>query len=166
MDNKIQLSAFQYTSYWWVARMKRFVEDVIKVGYSTDEGVEFTQIFECLREEHWRGLYLKLTELIEEEYKKNGKFIQSTRSTCNEHYIGHSKINEMLKSIMRIEIPNATLNPTGVIGMTISILTKEGKPVVFLNNDNGMDVIMVKADLNVEKDYILTGDKKLQKNRN
>ena len=115
MENKIELTPFQYTSYWWVTRMKDFVEDVIRVGYSTDEGVEFTQMFECLKDEHWRALYLRLTSLIEEEYNKNGKFIQSTKNTCNDHYIGHSKINEMLKSILRVKIPNATLNPTGIL---------------------------------------------------
>lgn len=161
MENKIELTPFQYTSYWWVTRMKDFVEDVIRVGYSTDEGVEFTQMFECLKDEHWRALYLRLTSLIEEEYNKTGKFIQSTKSTCNDHYVGHSKINEMLKSILKVEIPNATLNPTGILSKTISIVNKDGRTSVFLFNDDDTDKIISKADLNVEKDYILTGDKTL-----
>ena len=161
MENKIELTPFQYTSYWWITRMKSFVEDVINVGYSTDEGVDFTQIFDCLKAEHWRALYLKLTPLIEEDYNKNGKFIQSTKSTCNDHYVGHDKVNEMLKSIIHVDIPNATLNPTGTMATTVSLLNKDGIPTVFLHNDDETDIRMIKADLNVEKDYILTGDKSL-----
>lgn len=161
MENKIELTPFQYTSYWWVTRMKDFVEDVIRVGYSTDEGVEFTQMFECLKDEHWRALYLRLTPLIEDEYNKNGKFVQSTKSTCNDHYVGHSKINEMLKSILKVEIPNATLNPTGILAKTIFIVNKDGDTSVFLCNDDDTDKIIGRADLNVEKDYILTGDRSL-----
>lgn len=161
MENKIELTPFQYTSHWWITRMKTFVEDVINVGYSTDEGVEFTQIFDCLRDEHWRALYLKLIPLIEEEYNKSGKFIQSTKSTCNDHYVGHSKINEMIKSIIHIDIPNATLNPTGLMATTVSVINKDGKPIVLLHCDDEADIRMNKVDLNVEKDYILTGDKSL-----
>ena len=73
MENKIELTPFQYVSHWWIMRMKGFVEDVIKVGYSTDEGVKFTQFFDCLGEEHWRALYLKLKPMIEDAYNKNGK---------------------------------------------------------------------------------------------
>lgn len=161
MDNKMELTPFQYTSHWWVTRMKDFVEDVISVGYSTDEGVEFTQMFDCLQDEHWRALYLRLTHLIEEEYNKGGKFVQSTKSTCNDHYVGHGKINEMLKSILRIDIPNPTLNATGQMSMMVSILNKDGKPAVFLNNEDVGDTIITRADLSVEKDFILTGDKSL-----
>ena len=161
MENKIELTPFQYTSYWWVTRMKDFVEDVIRVGYSTDEGVEFTQMFECLKDEHWRALYLRLTSLIEEEYNKTGKFIQSTKSTCNDHYVGHGKINEMLKSILKVEIPNATLNPTGMMATTVSVINEDGKPIVLLHNDDESDVRMNKVNLSVEKDFILTGDKSL-----
>lgn len=166
MENKIELTPFQYTSHWWITRMKDFVEDVINVGYSTDEGVEFTQMFEMLKAEHWRALYLRLIPLIEEEYNKNGKFVQSTKSTCNDHYVGHSKINEMLKSILRVDIPNATLNPTGIMAKTISIINKDGKPMVFLHNDDEADIRMFKPNLNVEKDYILTGDKTFLKDEN
>lgn len=161
MENKIELTPFQYTSYWWITRMKAFVEDVISVGYSTEEGVEFTQMFDYLKDEHWRALYLRLTPLIEEEYNKSGKFVQSTKSTCNDHYVGHSKINEMLKSILRVDIPNATLNPTGLMAKTVSIFNKDGTPTVFLLNDDDSDKIVCEADLNVEKDYILTGDNSL-----
>ena len=161
MENKIELTPFQYVSYWWITRMREFVDDVINVGYSTDEGVDFTQIFDGLRDEHWRALYMKLTPLIEAEFKKDGKFIQSTKSTCNDHYVGHRKINEMLKSIIRIDIPNATLNPTGKMAVTTSIVEKDGQPTVFLHNDDVADIRMIKADLNIEKDYILTGDKSL-----
>lgn len=161
MENKIELTPFQYTSHWWVTRMKEFVEDVINVGYSTDEGVEFTQMFDCLQEEHWRALYIKLTRLIEEEYNRNGKFVQSTKATCNDHYIGHSKINDMLKSILRIDIPNATLNPTGKMATTVSIINENGTPAVYLYNDDAADKIDSKANLDVNKDYILTGDKSL-----
>ncbi len=157
----MELTPFQYISHWWITRMKSFVEDVINVGYSTDEGVEFTQIFDCLRDEHWRALYLKLIPLIEEEYNKSGKFIQSTKSTCNDHYVGHNKINEMLKSIIHLDIPNATLNPTGIMAKTVSILNKDGKPTVFLYNDDDADKVITEVDLSVEKDYILTGDKSL-----
>ena len=62
MENKIELTPFQYTSYWWIKRIKDFVEDVIKVGYSTDEGIAFTQIFDGLKDEHWRILYLKISQ--------------------------------------------------------------------------------------------------------
>lgn len=162
MQNKIELSAFQYASYWWIKRIKEFVEDVINVGYGTDEGIAFTQIFDGLRDEHWRILYLKISQLIEEEYKKSGKFIQSTKSTCNDHYVGHNKINEMLKSIIHLDIPNATLNPTDVTSSTtLSILAEQEKPAVFFTEDDCIDKIVVKADLRVEKDYILTGDKSL-----
>jgi len=161
VENKIELTPFQYVSYWWITRMRDFVEDVIRVGYSTDEGVDFTQIFDGLRDEHWRALYLKLTPLIEAEFKKEGKFIQSTKSTCNDHYVGHSKINEMLKSIIRIDIPNATLNPTGKMATTTSIVNKDGQPVVLLSNDDVADIIMTNAGLKVDRDFILTGDKSL-----
>ena len=161
MENKIELTPFQYISHWWVNRMKKFVEDVVNVGYSTDEGVEFTQMFDGLKDEHWRALYLKLTQLIEDEYKKNGKFVQSTKNTCNDHYVGHSKINQMLKSIFNIDIPNAALNPTGQMAITVSVFDEAGIPTVYLHNEDVADKIVVKADLNVERDYILTGDKSL-----
>jgi len=161
MESKIELTPFQYISHWWVNRMKKFVEDVISVGYSTDEGVEFTQMFDGLRDEHWRALYLKLTQLIEDEYNKNGKFVQSTKNTCNDHYVGHSKINQMLKSIFHIDIPNATLNPTGQMSITVSLFDEAGIPTVYLHNEDIADKIVVKANLNVERDYILTGDKSL-----
>ena len=158
MENKIELTPFQYASYWWIKRIKDFVEDVIRVGYSTEEGVSFTQMFDGLKDEHWRILYLKISTLIEEEYKKSGKFVQSTKASWNDHQIGHEKINEMLKSIINIEIPNATLNPAGLISLKLSIFDEKGQPNVFLSNDNGMDAMIKKVDLIVEKDYILTGD--------
>ncbi len=159
MENKIELTAFQYVSYWWINRMKEFVQDVIKVGYSSNEGVEFTQIFAGLNDQHWRILYLKLAQLIEEEYNKENKFVQSTKSVDNGHYVGHGKINEMLKSIIHLDIPNAKLNPTGQMSINTSIFEEDGKPTAFLYNDDAFDKIVVKADLCVEKNYILTGDK-------
>lgn len=158
-ENKIELTAFEYIAHWWVKRMKDFVEDVINVGYSTDEGVEFTQMFDCLKDEHWRALYLRLIPLIEEEYNKTGRFVQSTKSICNDHYVGHNKINEMLKSIIHLEIPNAKLNPTGMLTVTTTIYNKNGHPTVYFHNDDLSDIIVCKADLTVDKDYILTGDK-------
>lgn len=162
MENKIELTPFQYVSHWWIMRMKGFVEDVIKVGYSTDEGVEFTQFFDCLGEEHWRALYLKLTPMIEAEYNKNGKFEQSTRCRVNERYTCHSKINEMLKSIIHLDIPDAKLNAKGDLTKTVSLVASNGKPTVYIFNTDDADKIVWKADLNVEKDFILTGDKSLQ----
>ncbi|MBQ8909335.1 MAG: hypothetical protein IJY90_03520 [Clostridia bacterium] len=160
-ENKIELTPFQYASHWWVKRIKDFVEDVIKVGYSTDEGVAFTQIFDGLKAEHWRIIYLKISQLIEDEYKKTGCFVQSTKASWNDHYIGHEKINEMLTSVTNIDIPNATLNPTGQISLKLSIFDEEGRPAVFLSNDNGADIMVKKIDLTVEKDYILTGEQLL-----
>lgn len=161
MENKIKLTPFQYFSYWWVKRMKDFVEDVIKVGYSTDDGVEFTQMFGCLKDANWRALYLKLTPLIEEEFNKNGRFEQSTRCTVNDHYTSHSKINEMLKMIIKLDIPDATLNPTDMLTKTISIGKVGDEIGVYLYNTDDADKIIMKADLNVERDYILTGDRTL-----
>lgn len=158
MEDKIELTAFQYVSHWWINRMREFVQDVIKVGYSTNEGVEFTQMFAGLNDQHWRILYLRLTQLIEKEYKKENKFVQSTKSVDNDHYVGHGKINEMLKSIIHLDIPNAKLNPTGQMSINTSIFEEDGKPTAFLYNDDAFDKIIVKADLNVEKNYILTGD--------
>ncbi|MBO5394858.1 MAG: hypothetical protein J6A28_03025 [Clostridia bacterium] len=160
-ENKIELTPFQYASHWWIKRIKNFVEDVIRVGYSTDEGIAFTQMFDGLKDEHWRILYLKISGLIEDEYKKSGKFVQSTKASWNDHYVGHEKINEMLKSIINIDIPNATLNPEGQISLQLSIFDEAGQPNVFLSNDNGMDKMIRKVELIVEKDYILTGDKSL-----
>lgn len=161
MDNKIKLTPFQYTSYWWVKRMKDFVDDVVKVGYSTDEGVRFTQFFDCLEDEHWRALYLRLTPLIEDEFNKTGSFVQSTECTHNSHYLGHYKINEMLKSIIHINIPDATLNPTEMRTKTLSIHRVNNEINVYSFYDHDADKIIVKENLNVEKDYILTGDKSL-----
>ena len=162
MDNKIELTPYQYASYWWVNRIKEFVEDVIKVGYSTDEGIRFTQMFDGLQQQHWRALYLKLAVLIEEEFKKSGKFIQSTKSSNNDHYVGHNKINEMLKSIIKIDIPNATLNPTGKTSIKLMVVEEKGKVEVLLTGDDGYltNEMIVKQELNVEKDFILTGDTK------
>lgn len=161
MEDKIELTPFQYTSYWWVVRMKEFVDNVMRIGASSDEGISFVQLFKHLKDDHWRALYLRLTKLIEEEYIRNGKFIQSTKSTCNDHYVGHGKLNEMLKSIFHVDIPNATLNSKRMLPMVVSIINKNGKPKVFLNNDDCADTIMTEANLNVNKDYILTGDKNL-----
>lgn len=157
-EDKITLTTNQYVAYWWVKRMKEFVDDVISVGYSTEEGVQFTQMFDCLQPEHWRAFYLRLSPLIAEEYQKNGRFVQST----NRAYGGHDKINEMLKSIIHLEIPNVTLNPTGKTSLKLMIFDNdEGEAEVFLTGDDGglSNERTIKVDLTVDKDYILTGDK-------
>lgn len=161
MEDEIKLTPFQYTAYWWVKRMKDFVEDVIKVGYSTYEGVEFTQMFDCLKDEHWRALYLRLTPLIEEEFKKTGRFVQSTKGVSNDHYVGHAKINEMLESIIKLDIPDPTLNPSGTVSTVLVLCTENGATKVFTHNDDGSDIVYFKTNLNVKKDYILTGDRSL-----
>ena len=154
MDNKIELTPYQYASYWWVMRMKEFVEDVLKVGYSTDEGVRFTQMFDGMQQQHWRILYLRMSTLIEEEFKKSGQFIQSTKSSNNDHYVGHNKINEMLKSIIKLDVPNATLNPNGKTSLKLMIVEEKGKVEVLLTGDDGafINEMIIKQDLTVDKD--------------
>lgn len=162
MNNKIELTPYQYASYWWVNRIREFVQDVIRVGYSSDEGVELTEMFDCLKDEHWRALYIKLSQLIEKEFKENGKFIQSTKSSTNDHYLGHNMINDMLKSILKVDIPNASLISQGQTHIILSISKKSGNPEVFLTGDSTFsNEIIVQVNREVEEDYILTGDKNL-----
>jgi len=159
-ENKVELTPFEFASHWWVKRMKDFVADIIAEGYIEDEELEFAQFFEPFTDYYWAFLFLRLAPMIEREYNKEGKFDQTTINIDNDRYIGHGKINEMLKSIFKKDMPNPCFNPTGCNTRRISLLDlkHEGRPQVYLTgyNTTFADDYVITCNLTVDKDPILS----------
>lgn len=159
-ENKVELTPFEFMSHWWVNRMKAFVDDIIAEGYVEDDELEFAQFFEPFTDYHWAFLFLRLTPMIEREYNKDGKFDQTTINIDNGRLIGHGKINEMLNSIFKKDMPNPCFNPTGTTARRISLLDlkNEGRPQVYLTGYNAtfVDDFVITCKLAVDKDQILS----------
>ena len=146
--NKIELSSYEVTAYWWIKKIKTRIKDIIanEEKYNNDE-VDFAHILYNYTENDWRNIYIQLARYIEAKVNDY---------EC-EYYQGvdkkrHNDINYVLSSFNKSLVPDIKLAGDELIDC--DIYTSKGSATVFYNTRG-----LVPLSTAYEEEFLLTGNK-------
>ena len=109
-EEKIILSPYEQTAYWWTKRIKYLVRKIsIRHGIFNEKEKRFADIFYQYTEKDWRNFYLELTKMIESDvknYKSNSMEVDFSQDTEEGK---HKRLNEEISQIVGRKVPDIRL---------------------------------------------------------
>lgn len=113
MEKKIELSPMQITSYWWINMIRFKLRELEIEGTSNKDEKKFLELFYNFSEKDWRNIYLKLTDLINEDinnYELTRDILNPDAFSQDTCINGHDRLNEELSLILDKNVPDIRLS--------------------------------------------------------